>query len=391
MKKWLVRISILAVLGAGMYGLSRTVFAPEPIPVEVTEVARGRVESTVTNSKAGTVKARQRARISPEMGGRVVEVLCEVGARVKKGDVLARLDDAAQKAQLLHAERSLTALHAIHQQACIASERSRGELQRNQSLASKGHISDDLLESLTLSLEANEAACAAAGADVERAKASIDVATVALGKTVVRAPFDGIVAAKNLELGEWVTPSPPMVPVPAILDIINPSSIYISAPMDEVDSAVIKVGQVTRVTLDPYPGREFEGRVVRIAPFVLDLEAQNRTVEVEVELVDRQFATSLLPGTSSDVEILLEVREDVLRLPSSCVLEGSRVLVVEGEVLFEKEISIGLKNWAYTEITKGVEPGTRVVTSLDRLEVKAGAQVEVASVDSDGEPGEELP
>jgi len=108
------------------------------------------------------------------------------------------------------------------------------------------------------------------------------------------------------EVGEYITPSPPGLPIPAVLDLIDPSSIYVSAPMDEVDSARIHPGQHARVTIDSFPGRTFEGLAARVAPYVLDLEAQNRTVEIEVALDDAELAAaalavSLLTGLASGV------------------------------------------------------------------------------------------
>jgi HlyD family secretion protein len=141
---------------------------------------------------------------------------------------------------------------------------------------------------------------------------------------------------------------------------------------------VIRAGQPARVTLDPFPGRAFAGEVVRVAPYVLDVEAQNRTVEIEVELDDAQLAAQLLPGTSADVEVILEVRDGVLRIPTGTLLEGSNVLVVNDGRLVERQVTTGLRNWDFVEITSGLSAGEEVVTTLDRPEIKAGARVRVA-------------
>jgi len=90
-------------------------------------------------------------------------------------------------------------------------------------------------------------------------------------------------------------------------------------------------------------------------------------------------------GTSADVELILETRENVLRIPTPALLEGNRVLVVENGRLVEKKLEIGLKNWDWTEIRAGLSPGAQVVTSLDRPEVKAGAEVRITR----GTPGED--
>jgi HlyD family secretion protein len=117
--------------------------------------------------------------------------------------------------------------------------------------------------------------------------------------------------------------------------------------------------------------------VVRIAPYVSDIEEQNRTVEIEAELDDAAVAATLLPGTSADVEVILDARDDVLRVPSSALLASGGVLVVNGNHLVARPVETGLRNWDYTEVTGGLTGGERVVTSLDRAEVKAGARVVV--------------
>ena len=194
---------------------------------------------------------------------------------------------------------------------------------------------------------------------------------------MIRAPFDGVIAEVAVELGEWITPSPPLLTAPAVVDVIDPTSLYVSAPMDEVDSAAIRTGQPAKVTVDSRPGASFSGSVVRVAPYVLDIEAQNRTVEIEVELDDPKIAATLLPGTSADVEVVLEARDSVLRLPTSALLEGNRVLMAQDGRLVEQPVQLGLRNWDWAEIREGLSAEQAVVISLDRVEVKAGARVQV--------------
>jgi HlyD family secretion protein len=374
MRKTLIRISILAALVAAGVVLKLTWLAPAPVPVRVVEVSRGLVESTVSNSKAGTVKARRRAGLSPEVSGSVVELPHKKGEHVKAGDVLVRLDDASARAQLLLAQRALDSSAAQYERACISSDRAHRELERNQKLAEQRIVSADALDSFESAYAVAQATCRASATEVEHARALVAVAETELKKTTLRAPFDAVIAEMDLDLGEWITPSPPMLQVPAPIDLIDPTSLYVSAPMDEVDSARIHVGQAAKVSLDPYPGQSHAGRVVRVAPYILDLEAQNRTVEIEVELDDAAFSAQLLPGTSADVEVVLSKIEDALRVPTSTLIEGSRVLVFDGEKLEGRAIEIGLRNWDFVEVRSGLKAGERVVSSLDRPEVKAGAK-----------------
>jgi len=379
MRRWLLFLALVAVAVAAGVALRRTVLAPKPIEVEVAEAARGRVEQTVTNSRGGTVKAGRRARLSPEVGGRVVELPHREGARVVQGALLLKIDDGVLQAQLALARTEATAAKARQTQVCAEGSRAAKELARNRKLAERKVISADLLEGLEAKAEAATAACAAAAAEVERAGAQVGVVESRLAQTRLTAPFAGTLAHQTIEVGEWATPSPPAVPVEPVIDLIDTEPRYVAAPMDEVDAAKLTVGQRVKVTLDPYPDDTFPGRITRVASFVLDVEQQNRTVEIEVALDDAKLAVRLLPGTSADVEVVLGAHDDVLRIPTPALMEGGRVLVVDGDDrLVAREVGVGLRNWDFVEITSGLTVGERVVTSLDRPEVEAGAQVRVA-------------
>ena len=376
MRKWGIRIGVVVALVAAVVLLKATVLAPKPVPVLVVDVERGQVEATVTNSRAGTVTARRRAKLSPELGGQVIELPYREGDLVTAGSVVLRLEDSAQRARLDLSQRDLDAAGAERERVCLTAQRAAREYERMSRLADEEIVSADLLDEIESAREAGQAACRAAGATRERARAAVGVAKAELSKTVLKAPFDGIVAEVSTEVGEWTTPSPPALPVPPVIDVLDPASIYISAPMDEVDSARIAAGQPVRVTVDSHRDRSLPGRVHRVAPYVLDFEEQNRTVEIEVVLEDQEFAARLLPGTSADVEVVLEVRQDALRVPTAALMEGGKVLMLETGVLEERVVSTGLRNWDYTEVLEGLSDGDAVVTSLDRAEVKAGAEAE---------------
>ncbi len=375
MRKWLPRVLVLAVV-AGV-ALRFTVLRPDPVSVRVARVEQALVESTVTNSKAGTIRARRRAQLSAEVGGRVVEILHREGDRVEQGQVLIRLNDATPRAQLALSEEGLRVAEASANQACVERDRARRELARKRSLAEQEIVSEDVLDALESAYAGAKASCNSLRAEADRARASIASAQVELDKFAVRAPFTGVIAEQDVELGEWITPSPPLLTSPPVVDIIDLESLYVSAPMDEVDSAKIQVEQLAKVTVDSHPGEQFPGRVVRVAPYVLDVEAQNRTVEIEVEFVEPDAVTRFLPGTSADVEVVLETRPDVLRIPTAALLEGNRVLVASNGTLEERLVDVGLKNWEFAEVRSGLDVGQQVVVTLDRVEVKVGARVRI--------------
>ncbi|HEY4563794.1 MAG TPA: biotin/lipoyl-binding protein, partial [Thermoanaerobaculia bacterium] len=120
MRRWAIRLLILLGIVAVGLALRATVLAPKPIEVTVTEVSRGRVEQTVTNSRAGTVKARRRAQISPEVGGRVLAIPFREGEAFKKGDVLLRLDPSVPDARTTLSRRELQTAEQQRQQSCLS-------------------------------------------------------------------------------------------------------------------------------------------------------------------------------------------------------------------------------------------------------------------------------
>lgn len=364
---------LLVVVAAGVV-LWLTVFVPDPIEVRVGPVERGLVEATLTNSKAGTVQARRRSRIASEIGGRVVEVAHREGARVKKSETLVVLANVSQKANLELAREGVAVSASRLEDLCLRRGRAERELERTRKLAEQRVASEDRLDELQYAADSARVACEGARAELSQARAQLRAAEAELEKTIIAAPFDGVVAEVNVEVGEWVTPSPPLLTSPAVIDLIDPLSIYISAPMDEVDAGKIKDGLPAKLSIDSRPGETFAGTVVRVAPYVVDLEAQNRTLEIEVEIDDPALSQILLPGTSADAEVILETRENVLRIPTSALLQNESVLVLEDGRLVRREVELGLRNWRFAEVRGGLVPGESIVVSLDKLEIEEGVR-----------------
>jgi HlyD family secretion protein len=381
-RKLVRRLVVTAILlVAGAFAL-RFALTPDPVEVRTAVVERGAVERTATNTRAGTVAARRRARVSPEVGGPVAELPRREGDRVEAGEVLLVLGSELERGQLDVASRDKAAAGAERVRSCLGAEQAERERQRQDKLFDEGLVPVDVVDRARTAAEQAAAACAAATAVLNRAIAACELAETSVAKRTLRAPFAGVVAEVSTEVGEWITPAPPGVPIPPVIDLIDPGSIYLSLPMDEVDAGALVPGLPVRASIDSHPGRAFPGRVTRVAPYVLDLEAQNRTVEIEVELDDPAFAATLLPGTSADVEVILDATPDALRVPTAAVLAGDRALVLEGELLAERAIERGLGNWEWTEVRSGLAAGERVVVSFESTEVRAGARAIEAPADA---------
>ena len=371
-KKLVIFAVAVVALVAGISYLTRS----KPISVVLKKVERGTVEASVSNTRAGTVNACRRAKMSPAAGGQIAKLRVKKGERVRKGQVLLELWDNDLHAQEKLAQEQLQTSMSRVQEVCTLSEAAQREAVRSQELRDKGFISAQQLDRAVSDATSRKASCETARNDIEQSRSRIALARAGLERMVLRAPFDGVVADISGELGEYATPSPPGIPTLPAIDLIDDSCLYVSAPIDEVDASKLQVGQHGRITLDAIKGRTFNGKVRRIAPYVLDLEKQARTVEVEVEFDKLMKDENLLVGYSADVEIIYDVRNQVLRIPTQTLLEGNRVLRYGSNgVLEERKVTTGLSNWEYAEVLSGLDEGDRIVSSLDRAGVKAGVKV----------------
>ncbi len=373
-------LAAAAVIGGLLYYVTR----PEPVEVTVTSVTQGPVQDTVANTRAGTLKACRRAGISPSLGGQIARLPVKVGDRVKRGQALMELWNEDRRAEVVLARREAKAGEALARQACVVAEVAEREAQRLRELRKQRLTSEEAADRADGEARAQAAACRAAEAKAEVSQARLDVVQALLAQTQLSAPFDGIVAEINGEVGEFVTPSPIGVATPPAVDLVDITCLYVSAPIDEVDAPQIRVGMAARISLDAFDGRVFEGTVRRVAPYVLDVEKQARTVDVEVDFADADDSANMLPGYSADIEVILAERTSVLRIPTETILEGNKVLVVAvGELLEERTIRTGLSNWQFSEVLEGLRENERVVLSVDRDGVEAGAHVTIDAASAD--------
>ncbi len=369
-RRVLIALAVIAVIVSAFWWFSR----PKPIVVVVSEIERGKVESSIANTRAGTVEACQRTKLSPIMGGRIEVLAVKEGDRVKKGQLLMKLWNDDQQAQSTLAMAQVTTARQRVNEACAQARNAEREAERQTSLRERGFVSSSREDSARTEAQAKRAGCEGARADVAQFQAKVNATRVEQGRTVLYAPFDGTIAKIVGEVGEYSTPSPPGVPTPPAIDLIDDSCLYVEAPMDEVDAPKIHTGQPVRISLDALPRQSFPGKVKRVAPYVSAVEKQARTVDIEATFDNPEAPGKLLVGYSADIEVILDVRDDVVRVPTSALLEGGRVLVAGAEgKLEERKVKTGLANWEYTEVTEGLKAGEKVVTSLERVGVKADA------------------
>ena len=380
MKKWIV----FAVIGVVLVGLFYLWSRPDPVVVSVVSVTRGTVEQTVANTRAGTVKACQRSRLSLPIGGQIAKLYVEEGDHVEANQLLMSLWNDDRAAQLAVAKASEQSVTRERQSICISSESDLRESRRLTNLAKKNLVSKESADIARSRAAASSASCEAAKARVIQGKASVAAANAILEQTYLRSPFAGSVAEVTGEVGEFSTPSPPGVATPPAIDLLTDDCHYISAPIDEVDASDITVGIPVRVTLDAFRETIFPAKIRRISPYILDFEKQARTVEVEAELAPLPEGIKLLAGYSADMEIILDSRSNVLKIPSELVVDDNYVMVIDEDGnLHKKAIEKGLSNWRYTEIVSGLSEGESIVSNIGSAGVVAGAAATIGTAGED--------
>jgi HlyD family secretion protein len=335
------------------------------------------VEKTVSNTRAGTVEACRRSKLSMPIGGRVDVLSVDEGDRVEAGKVLLSLWNRDRMAMTAQAEAQLQAARHSAQKLCVEAANAEREARRVETLHERKLASREATELARTRARAGDFGCQAARDEEQMAQANLQMNQALLEETYLRAPFDGIVAEINGEIGEYVTPSPPGVATPPAVDLIDYGCLYVTAPIDEVDAGELAIGLPARISLDAFRGEHFAGTLDRIAPYVLDLERQARTVEVDTLFDDANVQSRLLVGYSADIDIIMDTRNDALRVPTEAVMEGDQVFRFDRSsgTLERVDIQIGISNWNFSEVTGGLAEGDEIVLSLDEPGLDDGVAV----------------
>jgi membrane fusion protein (multidrug efflux system) len=306
-----------------------------PPPESVASAKAEPVEWEATTGTVGTLVAVQSVTLGAELPGTVREIGFESGAAVKRGQVLVRLDTSAEEAQLAAAQAD----------AALA----KLNLERAQTLRAAG-------TNAPAELDAAEARAKAAAAAVKNLEATI-------AKKVIRAPFDGRISIRQVELGQVVAPGTPI----ASLHSVSPIHAEFSLPQQAL--AEVQVGQRARVRTDAFPGATWDGKVTTINP---EVDVATRTVRVRAT-VDNAGG-KLRPGMFANVDVLSAQKEKALVIPATAVLfapYGDSVFVIEKkqqdgkevEVVQQKFVRLGERRGDFVAVTSGLEPGETVVSA----------------------------
>lgn len=336
--------------------------------VNTVKVQHRTFESTL--DLIGELRPLASVDVMSRISGRLKELKAERGDQVKKGQLLAIIDDEDLQQQIRRAEASIAVARAAVQREDASRKNLEIQLERYRKLHEESLISTQDLEDLESQHRVAVAQLNLATAQVDQAEASVRELKIQQEQTRIYSPLDGFVGTRYLDPGALVSPSV------GILMVIDISRVKTVVPVIESAFRLINVGQSARVTVEAYPGKSFSGKVTRISPF-LNPETRSADIEIEIDNPSQQ----LKPGMFAKVSIEAGTPSSSLSVPRSALLtrgngKGVYLLDEEFRTVFH-EIQIGRIQGDFVEVLGGLEEGTEVVTS-GAQKLNEGDKVKVA-------------
>lgn len=356
------------------------------IDVDIATVTREALASTTLAS--GSLVYAQQIQLRSQVTGRVAEVLVEEGERVRKGQVLMRLDPEAFAADLASASAGVRAAEIE-----IESRRSRvaelqRQLQRQRALHASQLVSRESFEQLENETELAQIAVRAAVQALHQQQAQRDIARDRLERSVFSAPIDGLLVSVDVKPGETVIAGTVNIVGSDLMVLADPSVLLAELRVDEADIAQVQLGQSVNVFAAAYPHQALHGEVVHIGTSARQLgSAQSLAFRVRVQLAPQQL--SLHPGMSCRAEILTAQGEPTRNVPVAAIRrdgDGQFVWRVNGDERVERvPVTLGMANDFKQAIDGALADGERVVTGPGRIiaQLKAGDRVRAKAAVAD--------
>ena len=375
---WLAGILLIVVIGF----LYFKGFFSRAIPVEVASVAQIYPSQTFTMLNAsGYVVAQRKAAVASKVTGRLVSLLVEEGSRVKKGEVIARLESEDIVASQDQAAANLNVARFNLEQVKAELHDATLSFNRNKELLRHGFISQAEYDASEARYKRGIAAVAAAEAAVKANDAALQASRVSLEYTLIRAPFDAVVLTKNADVGDIVTPIGAAANAKAaVVTIADMNSLQVEADVSESNLELVRVGQPCEIQLDAFPGLRLRGVVHMVVPTA---DRSKATVMVKVRFVDKD--SRILPEMSAKVAFLSrpvkpEEQKPHTALNSASVItrNGKKfVFLIKGNRAVETPIIVGDQLGDMIEVLGGVKAGDNVVLKpLKKL--KSGSKIKKA-------------
>lgn len=378
----------LAYLTAGVIVLvlagilfAKGVFTPavEIEPANVTQIYPSQTFTLLNAS--GYVVAQRKAAVASKVTGRLISLMVEEGNRVKKGEVIARLENDDVLAARSQAEANLNTARYNLEQVKAELTDATVSLERNKSLMEKGFISKAEYDASEARYRKASAAVSAAGAEVKAGNAALQSANVAVEYTLIRAPFDAVVLTKNADIGDIVTPIGAAADAKAaVVSIADMDSLLVEVDVSESNLYMVKTGQPSEIQLDALPDSRFRGSVHMIVPTA---DRTKATILVKVRFIDKD--SRILPEMSAKVAFLSrEIKDDEQKPrtafnPAAVIDRKGKtsVFLIKENRVIETPVTLGEKLGDMVEVLSGVKAGDRIVLKpLDK--VKNGSRIKIA-------------
>jgi len=373
MKRWLLILGALVVLAAGWIGFQR--FRGRVPAVKVMTVTRGELAKTV--QVEGTLHAFQEAEILPDVSGKILEVKVAEGDTVKKGDTLLVIDPSEYRARVLELQARLLSDSARYRKL-------KRDLERAQRLLEDSLVSPVDVENLESDLRALEAQLQAQAYALEEARAQ-------LAKTLIRAPFSGVVLRVYKEAGDQAIATGFNARENVLMVLADLRAFYAEVRVDETEMPLMKIGLPARVFITALPGDTLRGEVSAIAgvpqDFLSTSTEEGTLFPVKIRILNPP--RGLYPGMNLRAEILLERKADVLRLPRAALgYAGDTAFVwkVVGGRVEKAPVKVGMRAELFVEVLEGLSEGDTVVVgpSAVQRKLRPGQAVRVEEVQQAG-------
>lgn len=318
--------------------LMTTISCSKKIKVDTVTAINSYVESTVSTISSGTVEAKKQSELAFGSIGRIAIVRATLGSVVSEGTIIAEMENSDLK--------------AVHEEALK-------ELDRANELFKNGLVSISNLDS---------------------AKRAKEVTRLNLEKTIIKAPFKGMITALDLKVGEFYQTSTTATLKPKV-QIIDLEKRLVKGEIDEIDLNRVRTGQYSRIKIPALKSIIFQAKVQKVVPFVSTAKDQDRTSQIELELiVDKGQDIALIPvGASADVEIITEKKENVLVIPSNYIQgvgNNKFVYKVNSDKLIKTNIKTGSGNYDRTEIIDGLKLNDQIARPPEGIEDVTSIKIE---------------
>jgi len=333
------------------------------VPVEVAVIERGPIEHRRTFT--GTLDPKAEFVVAPKVSGRVEELHVDLADTVRRGQLVAKLDDDEYVQSVAQAEADFLVAKANLAEAGSLLNIAERELKRVEKLRERGVASESQRDTAKADQLAKQAHVAVTGAQVTRAEASLEAARIRLGYSKITAGWRGgndqrVVAERYVDEGETVAANAPL------LRIVEMNPITAVFFVTERDYALLRTGQVVTLRTDAHPDVAFEGRIARIAPVFRE---STRQAQVEVDVDNAELR--LKPGMFVRVTVVLDRVEDAIIVPEQALVrrdgrDGVFVVAGDGQTVAWREVEVGFRQGGRVQVT-GDGLNTQVVTLGQQL------------------------